>query len=114
MEILLRLLARNESTISSNSTLINDISDNVTSSVLEISRNTVADYLDVLNKLHIIENQPSYMYKIRLKPNVGKKYKKTWWNLYITNYSIKKLIMWKLDNKNNWNYTVKKYIIKKN
>ena len=76
MEMLLRSLARNESTISSNSTLINDISDNVTSSDLEVSRNTVADYLDVLNKLHIIENQPSYMYKIRSKSNVGKKAKR--------------------------------------
>ena len=76
MEMLLRSLARNESTISSNSTLINDISDNVTSSDLEVSRNTVADYLDVLNKLHIIENQPSYMYKIRSKSNVGKNAKR--------------------------------------
>lgn len=82
MEMLLRLLARNESTISSNSTLINDISDNVTSSVLEINRNTVADYLDVLNKLYIIENQPTYMYKIRLKPNVGKNAKRPDW-IYI-------------------------------
>ena len=56
MEMLVRSLARNESTISPNSTLIKDISDKVTSSDLKVSRNTVADYLDVLNKLHIIEN----------------------------------------------------------
>lgn len=72
MEMLLRSLARNESTISSNSILVKDISENATNEELEVSRNTVSDYLDVLNKLHIIENQKSYMYKIRSKTNVGK------------------------------------------
>lgn len=57
MEMLLRSLARNESTISTNSVLIKDIEDNITESDLIISRNTVADYLDVLNRLHLIENQ---------------------------------------------------------
>ena len=76
MSMLLRSLARNESTICTNSTLINDISDNASKSELEVSRNTVADYLDVLNKLHIIENQPSYMYKIRSSSNVGKNAKR--------------------------------------
>mgnify|MGYP001851931784 FL=1 len=72
MEMLLRSLARNESTISTNSVLIKDIEDNITESDLIISRNTVADYLDVLNKLHLIENQKSFMYKIRSRLNVGK------------------------------------------
>lgn len=76
MSMLLRSLARNESTICTNSTLINDISDNASKSELEVSRNTVANYLDVLNKLHIIENQPSYMYKIRSSSNVGKNAKR--------------------------------------
>ena len=76
MSMLLRSLARNESTICTNSTLINDISDNASKAELEVSRNTVADYLDVLNKLHIIENQPSYMYKIRSSSNVGKNAKR--------------------------------------
>lgn len=72
MEMLLRSLARNESTISSNSVLVKDIGDNVTEEELNISRNTVGDYLDVLNKLHLIENQKSFMYKIRSRSNVGK------------------------------------------
>ena len=76
MEMLLRSLARNESTISSNSVLIKDIADNVTEEELTISRNTVADYLDVLNKLHLIENQDSFMYKIRSRANVGKNSKR--------------------------------------
>lgn len=72
MEMLLRSFARNESTISSNSVLMKDIDDNVTEEDVTVSRNTVADYLDVLNKLHLIENQNSYMYKIRSRMNVGK------------------------------------------
>lgn len=72
MEMLLRSLARNESTISTNNVLIKDISDNVTEEELNVSRNTVTDYLNVLNRLHLIENQNSFMYKIRSRSNVGK------------------------------------------
>ena len=72
MEMLLRSLARNESTISANNVLIKDIDENVTTEDLTISRNTVTDYLNVLNRLHLIENQSSFMYKIRSRLNVGK------------------------------------------
>lgn len=72
MEMLLRSLARNESTISTNNVLIKDIDNNVTKEELTVSRNTVADYLNVLNRLHLIENQNSFMYKIRSRSNVGK------------------------------------------
>lgn len=72
MEMLLRSLARNESTISANNVLIKDIDDNVTEEELTVSRNTVTDYLNVLNRLHLIENQNSFMYKIRSRSNVGK------------------------------------------
>lgn len=72
MEMLLRSLARNESTISNNNVLIKYI-DNITSDRdLLISRNTLADYLKVLDRLHIIKNQNSFMYKIRSRLNVGK------------------------------------------
>lgn len=70
--MLLRSLARNESTISANNVLIKDIDENVTEEDVTISRNTVTDYLDVLNRLHLIENQNSFMYKIRSGLNVGK------------------------------------------
>lgn len=76
MEMLLRSLARNESTISSNSVLMKDIDDNVTENDISISRNTVTDYLDVLNKLHLIENQNAFMYKIRSRANAGKNFKR--------------------------------------
>ena len=72
MEMLLRSLARNESTISTNNVLMKDIDDNVTEEDVNISRNTVVDYLNVLNRLHLIENQNSFMYKIRSRLNVGK------------------------------------------
>ena len=45
---------------------------NATEEELNVSRNTVTDYLDVLNKLHLIENQNSFMYNIRSRANVGK------------------------------------------
>lgn len=76
MEMLLRSLARNESTISSNSVLIKDIEENTSLQELQVSRNTIPDYLDVLNKLHLIENQNSFMYKIRSSANVGKNAKR--------------------------------------
>lgn len=72
MDMLLRSLARNESTISSNNVLMKDIDDNITEEDVTISRNTVTDYLDVLDRLHLIENQNSFMYKIRSRMNVGK------------------------------------------
>ena len=72
MEMLLRSLARNESSNCSNAVLIRDIEDNSTEEEYRVSRNTVTEYLDILDKLHLIENQNSFMYKIRSKSNVGK------------------------------------------
>ena len=76
MEMLLRSLARNESTVSSNKVLMKDVDDNVTEEDLNISRNTITNYLDVLERLHLIENQSSFTYKIRSRSNVGKNVKR--------------------------------------
>ena len=76
MEMLLRSLARNESTVSSNKVLMKDVDDNVTVEDLNISRNTITDYLIVLERLHLIENQNSFTYKIRSRSNVGKNVKR--------------------------------------
>lgn len=76
MEMLLRSLARNESTVSSNKVLMKDVDDNVTEEDLNISRNTITDYLIVLERLHLIENQNSFTYKIRSRFNVGKNVKR--------------------------------------
>lgn len=69
MEMLLKALARNESTLASNKTLINDIIENEYDS---INKETVGEYLNVLNKLHLIENQPAFNPNIRSRDNIGK------------------------------------------
>ena len=65
MRMLLKSLARNESTVVSNETLIKDI-DSIE------SRITLKDYLDVLDRLHIIENQEAYSENYRSKERIGK------------------------------------------
>ena len=65
MRMLLKSLARNESTVVSNETLIKDI-DSIE------SRITLRDYLDVLVRLHIIENQEAFVKHYRSKERIGK------------------------------------------
>lgn len=72
MLMLLKSLARNESTIVSNQTLLNDIGQFATSDTIIESRITIDDYLDVLNRLHIIENQNAYSENYRSPQRVGK------------------------------------------
>ena len=69
MEMLLKSLARNETTITSNETLIKDIIENEYDS---INKETVGEYLNVLNKLHLIQNQPAFNPNIRSRENIGK------------------------------------------
>ena len=66
MRLLLRSLARNESTIVSNKTLIRDLDENG-----QINKNTVAEYLDVLDRLHLLANQPAYRENVRSPERVG-------------------------------------------
>ena len=65
MRMLLKSLSRNESTVVSNETLIKDI-DSIE------SRITLRDYLDVLDRLHIIENQEAFVKNYRSKERIGK------------------------------------------
>lgn len=76
MIMLLRSLARNETTIVNNNTLIKDIGENATGNELIESRITIDDYLDVLNRLNIIENQPAYSENYRSPNRVGKSAKR--------------------------------------
>ena len=76
MRMLIKSLARNESTIVSNSTLIKDIEDITSNEEYNISRNTVADYLNILEKLYLIENQQPYTFNLRSKERVGKSVKR--------------------------------------
>lgn len=72
MRMLLRSLARNETGIVGNKTLIKDIEDYENEQELLASRDTVADYLDVLDRLHLIENQEAYGENYRSPKRVGK------------------------------------------
>ena len=72
MLMLMKSLARNETTLVTNEKLINDIEDYTTEENYQLSRNTVADYLNVLENIHLIKNQLPYSEKIRSKVRVGK------------------------------------------
>ena len=72
MRMLLKSLARNESSIVGNKTILKDIEDYENSTDLLSSRDTVTDYLDVLDRLHLIENQEAYSQNYRSPNRVGK------------------------------------------
>ncbi len=76
MRMLLRSLARNESTIVTNKKLINDIDYYTTEEDYKVSRNTVLDYLNVLKNIHLLQDQLPYSEKIRSSVRVGKAVKR--------------------------------------
>ena len=76
MNMLLKSLARNESTIANKNTLLKDIAENAGEKELIESRITIDDYLDVLNRLHIIENQDAYSENYRSPDRIGKSAKR--------------------------------------
>lgn len=71
-KILLKSLARNEASIVGNKTIIKDIEDYENETELLSSRDTVIDYLDVLDRHHLIENQEAYGENYRSPKRVGK------------------------------------------
>ncbi len=62
VELLLKSLARNESTTVTNKTLKNDIKEK---DLDDINIDTITDYLDLFNKLYLIENIPPFSNKLR-------------------------------------------------
>ena len=62
VELLMRSLARNESTVAGISTLKEDIAGG---DGLEIEENTISSYLDALTRLFVIENQKPFASSIR-------------------------------------------------
>ena len=62
MRLLLRSLARNESTTATKKKLLNDIKEIDDESLDE---NTIATYLDVFNRLFLLDNQPPFSTNIR-------------------------------------------------
>ena len=69
----IRSLARNESMLASGSRILTDISDNETGS---ISDKTLKEYMGVLDRLFIIENQPPFDPNMRPSIRVGKSVKR--------------------------------------
>ena len=72
MRMILRELARNESTIVNNNKIIKDVNEENAVA----SRNTVLEYIDVLEKLHLIENQIAFSINLRSSSRVGKSAKR--------------------------------------
>ena len=72
MNMLLKSLARNESTTVSNKTIIKDIDEYESGNNILSSRTTLLDYLDFLERLHLIKNQESYSSNYRSPERVGK------------------------------------------
>lgn len=68
MRMILRSLARNESTIVNNNTIIKDVNEDMDIA----SRNTVLDYINVLEKLYLIENQIAFSVNLRSSSRIGK------------------------------------------
>ncbi len=66
---LLRSLARNESTVASNAKLAKDIQEYESEA---INRDTVVSYLDILQRLFIIDEQPAFSPNLRSSVRVGK------------------------------------------
>ena len=76
MTMLLKSLARNESTIANKNTLLKDIEQCANENEIIESRITIDDYLDVLNGLHITENQNPYSENYRSPERIGKSAKR--------------------------------------
>lgn len=76
MNMLFKSLARNESTIASNNTLIRDIEEYTSNKEYQLSRNTISDYLSVLSKLYLTENQEAYSFNLWSSDVVSKAVKR--------------------------------------
>lgn len=76
MRMLLKSLARNESTLVKIEKLVSDIEEYTTEENYQVSRNTIADYLNVLENIHLIQNQLPFSEHIRSSVRVGKSSKR--------------------------------------
>ena len=73
IRLLLRSLARNESTTATNRTLKNDIKE-IDDEDIDVE--TVATYLDIFNRLFLTDNQPPFSAKLRSSVRVKKEEKR--------------------------------------
>ena len=72
MRMLIRSLSRNESTVAGNGTLVKDIEEYETGDELIASRQTVADYVSVLDSLYLTCNQEAFSINYRSSKRIGK------------------------------------------
>ena len=72
MKMILRSLARNESSLVGSKTIVKDIEDYENEDELVKSRTTIIDYIDCLDRLHLIENQDAFSLNYRSSSRVGK------------------------------------------
>lgn len=72
MRMLIRSLSRNESTLAGDSTLVKDIEEYETGAEKIKSRETVADYLGVLDSLYMTANQSAFSVNYRSSARIGK------------------------------------------
>ena len=72
MRMLIRSLARNEATIAGNDTLVKDIEQYENADELIESRQTVADYISVLDSLYLTCNQEAFSINYRSSQRIGK------------------------------------------
>lgn len=73
MKMLIRSLSRNESTIASISAISRDMKENEDETIKDT---TVSDYISTLERMYLIENQPSYSSNLRSPDRIGKKPKR--------------------------------------
>lgn len=76
MRMLIRSLARNESTVAGIKTLVRDIEEYENGEELIESRATVSDYFSVLESLYLIANQEAFSVNYRSSARVGKSAKR--------------------------------------
>ena len=76
MRMLLKSLARNESTVVGYDTLVKDIEEYETGDELIESRQTVADYMGVLDSLYLTNNQEAFSINYRSSKRIGKSVKR--------------------------------------
>ena len=72
MKMLIRSLARNESSIAGNDTIVKDIEEFENGNELIESRITVADYFSVLDSLYLTSNQEAFNLNYRSSDRIGK------------------------------------------
>ena len=70
------MLGQPPRTIASNNTLIRDIEEYTSNKEYQLSRNTISDYLSVLSKLYLTENQEAYSFNLRSSDVVSKAVKR--------------------------------------